>query len=57
MKSRLKQNYNQDNVKTIDKLEFQNSITEHLHSKRLSLKSDLHSLELKQAQIWCQRAR
>lgn len=44
-------------IETIDRLEFPNSLTEHLHSKRLSLKSDLHGLELKQAQIWRQRAR
>ena len=44
-------------IEAIDKLEFQNLLTAPLHSKRIALKSGLHDIELKEAQIWRQKAR
>lgn len=44
-------------IKIIDKMEFQGNLIEIHHSKRISLKSELHSIENKQAQIWHQRSR
>lgn len=38
-------------------MEFQGNLTEIHHSKRIFLKSELHSIENKQAQIWHQRSR
>lgn len=44
-------------IDIIGKLEFHSTMTEIHHSKRISLKSDLHNIENKQAHIWHQRSR
>lgn len=44
-------------IDLIDKIEIENLMTDMLHSKRLALKSDHSSIELKQAQLWAQRSR